>query len=380
MAATVDIDAILREIPGDSPAGQSLRGDDADLSMLFYQIRDARRSASDAERAARMYEMLDDEEREYEERPEPPNWEGVVEYATSILSEHSKDLWVAAWLTEALTRTAGFAGLRDGFEVIYGLSDRYWDSVHPRPDEQDGLGLTFTQINALNELLVEVIDTVPLTGSFGNHDPLTSLNYKDAASVDGRPEEKTKRQAEGGITLETFERAAAEMGGDYFQQLLADIDAAEKQIGETDELIVAKFDEVESPVEPPSFSRILAALADCRHRVQSFAKLQLQSTGGEELAPPDEAGEATGGAGVSGVSATVPGSIQTRAEAFRALEKIADFFRTTEPHSPVSYALEQVVRWGGMSLPDLLRELINDDSVRGDLFRRTGIGDGSQED
>jgi type VI secretion system protein ImpA len=56
------------------------------------------------------------------------------------------------------------------------------------------------------------------------------------------------------------------------------------------------------------------------------------------------------------------------------LERIADFFRRTEPHSPVSYALEQVVRWGGMSLPELLKELISEESVRRDLFRRTGIG------
>ena len=64
----------------------------------------------------------------------------------------------------------------------------------------------------------------------------------------------------------------------------------------------------------------------------------------------------------------------TREDAFRSLLQVADFFRRTEPHSPVSYALEQAVRWGRMPLPELLQELISDEAVRKDLFRRTGIG------
>jgi hypothetical protein len=39
----------------------------------------------------------------------------------------------------------------------------------------------------------------------------------------------------------------------------------------------------------------------------------------------------------------------------------------------VSYALEQVVKWGRMSLPELLSELIADRSVRDETFRRAGI-------
>ena len=39
----------------------------------------------------------------------------------------------------------------------------------------------------------------------------------------------------------------------------------------------------------------------------------------------------------------------------------------------MSYSLEQAVRWGRMSLPDLLNELVADDSVRQEMFRRTGI-------
>ena len=62
-----------------------------------------------------------------------------------------------------------------------------------------------------------------------------------------------------------------------------------------------------------------------------------------------------------------------REEAHRNLLQVAKFFRETEPHSPVPYMLEQAVRWGNLSLPELLSELITDDRARQDYFKMTGI-------
>lgn len=75
------------------------------------------------------------------------------------------------------------------------------------------------------------------------------------------------------------------------------------------------------------------------------------------------------GAAAEGVS----GRVGTREEAFRTLLRVAEFFKRTEPHSPVSYALEQAVRWGKMPLPQLLDELIPEDAVRQQLFKLIGI-------
>jgi type VI secretion system protein ImpA len=65
--------------------------------------------------------------------------------------------------------------------------------------------------------------------------------------------------------------------------------------------------------------------------------------------------------------------IATREDAFRCLLKVAAFFRQTEPHTVLSYSLEQAVRWGRMPLPELLTELIPDDSARLNLFKQVGI-------
>ncbi len=74
----------------------------------------------------------------------------------------------------------------------------------------------------------------------------------------------------------------------------------------------------------------------------------------------------------------------TREDALDGLLRVAEFFKRTEPHSPVSYSLEQAVRWGRMNLPQLLSELIDNEDVRTEMFRRLGIptsdSDGRSED
>ncbi|HMB08198.1 MAG TPA: hypothetical protein VKP69_31265, partial [Isosphaeraceae bacterium] len=88
-------------------------------------------------------------------------------------------------------------------------------------------------------------------------------------------------------------------------------------------------------------------------------------------------GAAGGPAAAGGGAAAAPGVpvdvIQNREDAFRALLKVADYFRHAEPHSIVSYALEQVVHWGRLSLPELLTELIPDEAPRKNIFKQVGI-------
>jgi len=64
--------------------------------------------------------------------------------------------------------------------------------------------------------------------------------------------------------------------------------------------------------------------------------------------------------------------------------KVADFFKRTEPHSPVSYKLEEAVRWGRLALPELMEEmiqdLVTDDTTRHEMFRRAGIVQAKSEE
>lgn len=68
-------------------------------------------------------------------------------------------------------------------------------------------------------------------------------------------------------------------------------------------------------------------------------------------------------------------SILHRDVAFHHLREIADYFYKSEPHSPISYLLEKAIYWGYLALPDLLREILaeqTDDAIA-KIFNNAGL-------
>jgi type VI secretion system protein ImpA len=282
---------------------------------------------------------------------------------------------VTAWLIEALTRLHGFGGLRDGFRLARQLSERYWEQIHPRPDE-DGIATTVSQLTGLNgdesdgTLLAPML-AIPIT--MGNScGPFSSANYLDANELEHKsnPEIRAQRIERGAVTLAMFEKAVDETPPEFFQNLLEDVAQAGEQYQSLSDVLQQQCGQTAGgySLAPPS-SNIRNALLECHERVRQISRHRLPS-GVEDGQVP--AGELVLVGGQSPGSA-LNANVHTREEAFRALLQVAEFFRRTEPHSPVSYALEQAVRWGRMPLPELMTELISDDAVRHDLFRRTGI-------
>ena len=77
-------------------------------------------------------------------------------------------------------------------------------------------------------------------------------------------------------------------------------------------------------------------------------------------------------AGTAG-GAPAQGGIAGREQALRQLGEIAAWFKRTEPHSPLAYTLEEAVRRGRMGWPDLIEELLPDESTRHALLTSLGI-------
>jgi len=359
----LDFDSLLRPISDESPSGLELKADSAG-SQLYYQVKDARDAASTAERERAKFAILSDEEKEAETSPAPPDWRVVLKLATEVLSQHSKDLWIAAWAIEALCRLHGFAGLRDGFRLTRELSENFWEGIHPTPDEE-GYLTTVAQLTGLNGAdadgaLIAPIERIPITDD-SSYGYLTSAQYKDAAK--GRGE----------IPLEAFDKAALEATTEFFQGLVEDITQAQAEFASLTTVLEEKCGKGpdDYSAAPPS-SQIAGALRDCLDRVKSVARDRLA---------PEESGDGDESSELVEVGGNVPADrkTMTREDAFRLLLQVSEYFRKTEPHSPVSYSLEQAVRWGRMSLPDLLGELIQDGSTRDALFRRVGIPDPDQD-
>src|SRR5262245_55651184 len=93
-------------------------------------------------------QKLDSARKETEPHPEDPSlgeipkkadWSGIIRTGQDLLITKSKDLLLAARMTEAMTRLYGVVGLRDGLHLLYELTEQCWDRLHPTPEEGEGM-------------------------------------------------------------------------------------------------------------------------------------------------------------------------------------------------------------------------------------------------
>jgi type VI secretion system protein ImpA len=384
---TLDLAPFTSPVSEEAPAGPELRNSTAKDAALYLSVRDARKRAIDAERRSRDFASMSEDERSFSTPPEPPDWAGVRRLAIDAL-HRSRDLWVTAWLIEALTRLHGFAGLRDGLQLALQLCEGFWDAVHPQGDGDDRLSIRFAQLAGLDGggtaegTLIGPILHVPITRSSTTGD-FTLADYRDAVDLERKPAQLRKsRMEQGAVSLELFNQSAAETHPQFFRDLRDDLEAvlallvqlnATLRQREADELDKTKEAGTTAPrpFVPPT-SNLREILGECLRVCKSWVK--------DEVAidvAPNPASQVSPGGDLEPVRTEVPTvtrlTVQTRQEAFETLLRVSEYFRQTEPHSPVSYALEQVVRWGRMSLPELLAELVADKSAREEIFRRAGI-------
>lgn len=68
-----------------------------------------------------------------------------------------------------------------------------------------------------------------------------------------------------------------------------------------------------------------------------------------------------------------PGPLQTRAHAIAQLRQVAEYFRRTEPHSPVAYLADKAAAWGEQPLHVWLRGVIKDESAFAHIEELLGL-------
>jgi type VI secretion system protein ImpA len=360
-----DLDALLAPIPGDSPVGADLREDFTPQSF-YYRLRDARAEARAAERAA---------DGEGGDDQTPPQWRTVRELAVKALEGVTKDLEIAAWYTEALVRSDGLVGLAAGARLLGGLTAAFWDSgLFPLPDE-DGIPTRVAPITGLNGegadgTLIQPLRKQPL---FRRPDgaPLYYYQYEDSVTVAGIAD-TTRRQARlssGSLVFEEVETWARAAGQAHFaaqrQRVTEALDAWNEMAAALDS---------KAGMDGPSTTRVRDLLGEIRAAAAKYAPAQsddapeadeVQAGSGDDIV-------ATGAIGGSGTVATST-RVVTRDDMLRDLARIAEWFRKTEPNSPLAYTLDDAVRRGRMSWPELLAELVGDTGSRHASLTSLGI-------
>ncbi len=217
------------------------------------------------------------------------DWGFVVERCAQLLETRSKDLRLAVWLTEAAAYRHQLQGLAEGWRVLAGLCERFWDQgLFPESDDDHE-----QRIGNLAWILARTPALLRTMAPAG-------ASHADAAGC---------MEA-----LKAFEQAAdARLGADS-----------------------------------PSFTPAREALQALMHALPP------------EPGQPAPAPVATASAGEQPVAAPQPGGIASRAQAVALLRGVAQYFRKTEPHSPVSYFADKAADAADVDLHTWLRSVIKD--------------------
>ena len=84
-------------------------------------------------------------------------------------------------------------------------------------------------------------------------------------------------------------------------------------------------------------------------------------------------------AGNGAAVASQPGAIAGREQALRQLTEIAAWFKRNEPSSPIGFTLDEAVRRARLGWPELVAELVADETARYSLLTSAGIKPPSSE-
>jgi hypothetical protein len=223
-------ECVLEPIPGPKPAGNDVR------NLAQWVVLDA--------------------ERKKAIRGTPPatrEWEKYGDLLEDALCTKSKDLELGVSLTEARTRTHGFAGTRDGFWMLCGLIEKFaGQGLFPEVIDED-LETQFGQLYWLNEKFPNVLRELELTRR--PEPPNYSLNYLIEANA-----------PHGGmITKAEWDEAAMAGKAAEYEDLVKMIEGAKTELSRLKQAVEKYYG-----AGRVAFGEIEETLATCKRVVDGF--------------------------------------------------------------------------------------------------------------
>ena len=256
---------ILNPIPGDNPSGADLRYD-----PLYPKIKEARREEADVPQGDWIAER------------KVADWGQVLKLANEAIAAKSKDLQLAAWLTEALIRKEGFPGLRQGLELIKGMLEGFWDTLYPAIEEGDA-ELRASPLEWVGSCLDQPLREVGLTRQghnwFQYKDSRAVPTEEDAGKDNNKAEIRSARLADGKIAPEVFDKGFDGTPKAYYVGMVGDLDACIELVDSITQTCEEKFTDA-----TPTFGPLKATLDEIRHTANLFLQKK------RELEPDAEAG------------------------------------------------------------------------------------------
>jgi type VI secretion system protein ImpA len=382
-----DLAAFLAPLDMDTaegPAGPSLRYD-----PVYGRIREAR---TEEDASLPMGEWT---------RPlKKADWRAAEMLCTELLQRRSKDLQVAAWLTEAWLHRHGIDGLIAGARLLEGLVREFWQGVHPRIGDDGDADMRAAAFVWANDTLAQVLlmrvpllawpDFSPpfinlgdwqraLTTEFGSGAGTSASNAKSKGNAKEVTEEPSAQTVS---RQDILDRALREL------HALATLDDRVALAAEAWRDLTALLDE-RMGTDAPSLSKVAEMLARMRQALRSLLQERDPRDQPKPAALPptpayvleDEMSETLQTISPSHIAVVstplqepaANGRIGSRAEAYQLLELAAEYLLREEPHSPTPYLVNRAVAWGRMPLPQLMQEVLREDGDLNRFFSIIGV-------
>lgn len=342
------IDPLLAPISDDAPAGVWLR-----FEPVYDEIKRLRE-----EDDAGLPQGV------WQHELKRADWPAVADLCAQVLANTSKDLQVAAWLTEAWIHLHGFPGLARGARLLAGLCRGFWPDLHPSLDGDDAEA-RLAPLGWAAERLQLPLKRVPVTApasddamAYGWKDWEAGLYLANLARLDSAA--AAKEQERGMVPQAKFLVSVSLTPAPWFGRLAAETAGALAALDELDEALAERC----GPAAP-SLTPLRSPLA----AIQAFAVRVLEERG--ESVPAAGLAEEVPMADQDAAPAS--GVIASRAEAYHRLNEAAEFLLRTEPHSPVPYLVRRAVSWGNLSLAELLQELLQKNADLPTIYTLLGI-------
>ncbi|KJY83414.1 type VI secretion protein [Vibrio galatheae] len=410
----VDIAQLLTPISEESPTGNYLKLD----RSAYRALRNSYNTAQSSFR--QLIETPDASSDEALLVANESNWAELSRNTLEALTQATKDLELLGWyISSQLFTSQPYQNLADSTQVLKGFIETFWSVLHPTvpdnklksDDEQGKLKeLADFRIKPLLQLVGESNDSTALFMPLQLIGLIGDVTFGDYL------------RAERAGELEQLKQKAMQQFSADVEQTVVLLSESYQNFSQAELAIAKECQQV--GVTPISFRFVKANIADSINAIRflceekfSFWPLdeqyqlqkedaalkQAMSETAQQSNPNSEPEQITHSEPLP--AATLPQveqpsqthtaqhvvagaalqvgteQVVNRDQAFQELRKISEFFKKTEPHSPVSFLLERAIRWGYMSLPELMQEMTaGNNAVMQQINLLTGMDNLSQLD
>ena len=327
---------ILNPIAGENPCGRNLRYD-----PVYDKIKEARREDDELNQGAWQHER------------KLADWPAVSKLCQESIATQSKDLQLAAWLTEALLKRQSIVGVGEGLELCQKLVVTFWDNLYPELDDGDAEERV-APLEWIATKLITPLRSVPLcNGGFHllQYKESRAIPTEEAATTKEVKSQREKALKEGKLAPEIFDKSFVETPKAFYAGLEKSCDATLGLLKTLDAACQEKFANV-----APGFGRFTEALTEIRQVVHGFLQKKRETEPDPveevpvEAAPETAEGEAdaveTAGGIQVGVRLPVSAEPEDKREAIAAVVAAAAVLRKRDPAGPAAYLMLRGLRWG----------------------------------